>query len=193
MDKPTIIRRCKNRYTAIPHALARDSSLSLDALGLIVRILTHPPDWDIRLAQLRSESGIGRDKCRKLLKNIMAAGYMRRAKTRDDAGQWMYIYTVYDEPQTPEPEIITAKKTTQKESIDGYLTLGAKYGGAGGGRVRDPGGWMAGVAARIAQQGGLSDADRAQLARWRRRAAEDEKARKNKRMRELKSGRGRRK
>jgi hypothetical protein len=143
---------------------------------LLVRILTHPPDWDIRLAQLQKESDIGRDKCRKLIKNIMEAGYMRRAKTRDHAGQWVYIYTVYDVPQAPEPEIIIVKNTTPKESIDEYLTLGAKYGGKGGAPVRDPGAWMSGVAARIAQQGGLKDADRAQLSRWRRRAADDKKS-----------------
>jgi len=104
-----IIKVGTKKATSLPNATLRDKRLALDELGLLVRLLSRPSGWEIYPGALRKETGWGRDKLRKVLANIEAAGYLRRIRGRykgDDPkkmGTWQWHSEVYAEAQEYEP------------------------------------------------------------------------------------------
>lgn len=88
----------KSGYTAIPSTTLRDFRLSLDALGLLVRLLSRPDDWQVQFGPLQRESRVGRDLLRRILRELQDLGYLKRKKTRDHRGRWVWESVVYDEP-----------------------------------------------------------------------------------------------
>jgi hypothetical protein len=65
-------------FTQILNTLLRDYGLSLDATGFLVRFLAMPPDWRASLEWARSKFGIGEQKCERVVKELIAAGYCRK-------------------------------------------------------------------------------------------------------------------
>lgn len=78
-----------------------DTSLRLDALGLLCYLLSKPDDWTVSMQALAKEWGIGKEKLRAIMKNLQKAGYADLKIVRDeDTGkvegkQWV----VYERPQ----------------------------------------------------------------------------------------------
>ena len=97
-----IRRKHKNRFTQIPNAIFADRRLCIAAKGLLVYLLSRPPNWTVRHDQLQYTLGIGRKLLTKLLNELAEAGYLDRDEHqgRDEHNRFMpYDYTVRDIPE----------------------------------------------------------------------------------------------
>ena len=119
----SIIRVDKSagRWEAVPVALTNDARLSLEARGLAAWFMTRPPNWRIRAGALSGLLAVGRDKVKRLLRELEDAGYLVRARSHDPDGRWVWESTF-----SPTPAIDVF-------SVDGR----AVDGGAGDGRPGD--------------------------------------------------------
>lgn len=79
-----IIRRapCKSNYTVIPNAILQDTTLSLEALGLLCSLLSRPANWEVSSELIEAERGVGRDKLRRMFRELRKAGYARLMPSR---------------------------------------------------------------------------------------------------------------
>lgn len=85
----TIIRTPKERhYFSVSRATAQDATLSFEARGVLLYLLSKPDDWTVQIADLMREGGIGRDKAKAILKELRAAGYIETEITHDDDGRF---------------------------------------------------------------------------------------------------------
>lgn len=116
----TIIRCPKNSespYFSISRALAQDRSLSWEARGLMLYLLSKPDDWIVQVNDLRQNCG--RDKVYKLLEELCNARYMARSEKpgHGEKGKLThYEYTIFEQPYTENPYTVlpyTAKPTLQ--------------------------------------------------------------------------------
>ncbi|MDY7587524.1 hypothetical protein [Vibrio cholerae] len=97
----SVIRRAQGQeFTVLPNSTIRDSRLTLDALGLLVKLISRPSTWEVRPHQLQKECGIGRDRLRRILSELESHGYLVRSKCRNPDGTWDWISEVYQEAQT---------------------------------------------------------------------------------------------
>jgi DNA-binding MarR family transcriptional regulator len=98
--------RPKTNFTIITNAVLRDENLSFRARGVLACILSRPDNWKTTAESLARESKEGRSAILTTLKELEAAGYMKRTKYRNEKGQWVWESFVYDTPQaeTKEPE-----------------------------------------------------------------------------------------
>ena len=89
------------RYTVVNNDCICDDKLSLKALGLLVRLLSLPDNWEF------SEEGLtkifkkdGQSSIRTGLKELEEAGYLIRERKRDDKGRITSVeWTVLEQPQ----------------------------------------------------------------------------------------------
>ncbi len=99
-------RKHSGSFAVIPNLTANDEQLSIDALGMLVFLLSKPNDWQVNVANLRKRFGIGRDRVYSLLKQLETAGYVR--KTQPKKGQSKQFcaveYIVFDTPEAAKSE-----------------------------------------------------------------------------------------
>jgi hypothetical protein len=102
MNTETIKRASHGKsksYFIMTRSAAQNNSLSWDARGILAYLLSRPDDWLIKLDDLRREN-YGRDRIRKVIKELIAHGYIQpRQKYRDKKGQWRYTpYILHETP-----------------------------------------------------------------------------------------------
>jgi hypothetical protein len=120
----SVIRRAQEQsFTVLPNSTIRDHRLSLDALGLLVKLISRPPNWEVRPHQLQKECSIGRDRLRRILAELEDSGYLVRQKCRKPDGTWDWISEVYQEAQTQSNE------QQGTNTIDGFSGDGATMSG----------------------------------------------------------------
>lgn len=68
-------------WTRVPNEIVRDRVLTLEAKGLILYLASHSTSYRIDLTTLRINVGVGREKLRKLLRELETAGYLEREAT----------------------------------------------------------------------------------------------------------------
>lgn len=105
----SVVRRKRHdRYAIVPNAVAEDERLSFAARGMLVYLLAKPDNWEVNVEDLRRAGKIGRDKTYAILKQLIAAGYIRRDVSRDASGRiTSQDYVVHDDAvpdQLPLPE-----------------------------------------------------------------------------------------
>ena len=116
----TLIRKAQpeREYVVILNKIAQDENIPLDALGMFVRIMSRPPNWQIRPKQLQTKSE-GRDKIARILTDLEKAGLLVSQTLRNELGQIIGVERVlYSEPQTDYPgtgEPATANPPLQKQ------------------------------------------------------------------------------
>ena len=95
-----IIRRRRNSaFTIVPNALLADSRLSIEARWLIAYLLSKPDDWEVRIPEIQTAAGVGRNKAYQMVAEAVGAGYLHRVADRSNDGKMLgYSYDVYDEP-----------------------------------------------------------------------------------------------
>lgn len=99
-----IIRVVKNRnkpYTMIARALAEDERISFEARGVLLYLLSKPDDWVPRNTDLQRNGHIGERQLARILRELKAAGYMRREKMRGADGRYVWSTVIYEESQEP--------------------------------------------------------------------------------------------
>ena len=94
----------RSRYTNISMNIMDDQELSADALGVLVYLLSRPDDWKTKTSQLCQRFNCGKDKMQRILREIEAAGYMRRYKIRNDDGTFLCMADVFESPVQAHPE-----------------------------------------------------------------------------------------
>lgn len=125
-----IIRRKHNSaFTIVPNAIATDTRLSIEARWMLIYLLSKPDNWIVRAGDIQRAGSIGRDKAYKLVRECIAAGYIRREHQATGGVN----YEVRDEAIRPLPENTEAggeplpeKPDTEKplpENTDAYKEL----------------------------------------------------------------------
>lgn len=106
--------RKRNKFTIIANAALLDQRLSFKAKGLLALLLSRPDGWNFRVEWLVNQSQDGREAVRSGLKELEAAGYMKRQARRVEGGRlegWVWFVTddpadtgegLPDEPENPD-------------------------------------------------------------------------------------------
>ena len=123
----TIIRvEKKEQYSIIPNGVINDKRLSWEARGMLIYLLSKPNDWVVRLKDLINQSPCGRDKTKRILKELEQFGYLERKLSRQSDGKFYWESIVREEPQ-PKTETNTEEDgggeprdfTANEEPVDG--------------------------------------------------------------------------
>jgi hypothetical protein len=110
-------------FTRIPNHTLQNLDLSLEALGLLSRLLSYPPDWEFNLKSLSAQYKEGKQKLRSAITELMEAGYVTRYQSQ---GKWIYRISpeLQNEPSVCQPSVCqpsekqtAGKQTTYKETI----------------------------------------------------------------------------
>jgi hypothetical protein len=105
-----------DHFTQIPNAWLRDPNLSLGAKGLLAQLLSHSPGWEVSQESLAKANRMGKDAIRKLIGELLGAGYLNRStdRTRLDKGYLGgYTYTTQD----PDPSM-AENPTLENPTLD---------------------------------------------------------------------------
>ena len=96
-----IIHRSRHaqQYVIVPNAIARNGRLSFRARGLLVMLLSLPPDWHVTTDQLAEDNPEGRDLIRRAMAELRDAGYVRAQREQDGKGRWRTRLEVFDTRQ----------------------------------------------------------------------------------------------
>jgi len=85
-------------WVALPNSAVRDTRLSLAAIGLLCHLLSHDPGWKVSCEQIARNFGMGRDRTRNAMAELLEHGYAIREKFQDTTGRWHTHTVVFDRP-----------------------------------------------------------------------------------------------
>lgn len=102
--------RLSDQYTQIPNETLQDTSLSFEAKGLLVLILSLPENWEIHKSWLQKQAPkCGQDKLKRLLKELTDTGYMVKKVKQSENGKLAgWDWFVYPEKQLEAAKIETS-------------------------------------------------------------------------------------
>lgn len=130
--QPSVLRikLHKRGWAPISRSLIDDSRLQFDTRAVASWLLAKPDGWQIRLVslpyQLQQRTGpgerMGRDRVRRILRELEQAGYLIRARSKTYDGRWMWRVELSDEPSSP---------TSGHATIDGSAVGGSPVDGSG--------------------------------------------------------------
>jgi len=107
-SKPKTIYRTagrENPYAQIVRTMLQDETLSLDAAGALVFILSLPDTWEFDLSWLCRRRRVGRDKALRIVGELIKRGYCNRRRDRDEKGRLgPVIYEFSDDPAAFHPQ-----------------------------------------------------------------------------------------
>ena len=117
----TIIRvEKKDNYSILPNAAINDKRLSLEARGLLVFLLSKPNDWQVNSRALTNISPAGRDKIRRILRELEQFGYLERRRFQGKDGKFVWESVVREQPLTEsEKATVEENNTEAKEATAG--------------------------------------------------------------------------
>lgn len=100
MSKEFSFNLRSGNFSIIANEVIRDKNLSNKAKGLLVTMISLPPDWDYTVKGLSYICKDGIDGIKAQLKELEAAGYLIRKRERDERGLFGKMsYTIFDQPQ----------------------------------------------------------------------------------------------
>ena len=92
-------------YTVMANHHLRNRALSLKAKGLLSLMLSLPDDWDYTTKGLSHICKDGVDSISATVRELEAAGYVKRRRLRNAQGQLAEVeYTILEQPQPPEED-----------------------------------------------------------------------------------------
>jgi hypothetical protein len=97
----TVLRHKLNRagYVKLANAVARDPRLSYRARGVLLDMISRPPDWKFSATRLAKSSPLeGRDAILTALRELETVGYLLRKRERGADGRIRTVVTVSDQP-----------------------------------------------------------------------------------------------
>lgn len=105
MDEKTVLRVAHRKgYTVITNALAQDRTLTWEARGVMLYLLSKPDDWKLTPPDLEQECG--RDKVYKILGELIKHRYICRDDIRDERGKRITVeYAIFEEPFPEKPDL----------------------------------------------------------------------------------------
>lgn len=93
---PILKNRTQSNFTQISNSILRDQELPMKERGVLCTLLSFPDKWDFSVEGLSAIVPDGRDALNKAIKNLIAAGYVRRNQIRDNAGKYAVELEVED-------------------------------------------------------------------------------------------------
>jgi len=94
------VSKGENPYTPIRRETLQDNSLSWEARGVLAYLLSKPDKWQVRVTDLVRQGPGGRDRMRRILKELEAAHYLERKRVHLPNGQIEWESIVYEAPHT---------------------------------------------------------------------------------------------
>jgi hypothetical protein len=90
----------RTKFTTIPNEFIRNKNLSLEARALLVVLLSYPDNWEFNMPWMRANVlGTSDFITRRMLNELIAAGYIVRRPHREPDGTWRgHDYDIYEEP-----------------------------------------------------------------------------------------------
>jgi hypothetical protein len=118
------IKPRKHGWVPISRALIDDSRLQFDTRAIANWLLAKPDGWQIRLGvlpyllQQRAGPGerMGRDRVRRMLRELENAGYLTRTRSQKPDGRWVWRIEFSDTP---------APSTIDGSAVDGSTVAGS--------------------------------------------------------------------
>lgn len=99
-----VFRVEKNKnYITISNYHLRDINLSLKAKGLLSLMLSLPDNWDYSIGGLAAICKEGREAIESALKELKIYGYLKVSMSKNEKGQFDYIYDIFERPVEDEP------------------------------------------------------------------------------------------
>ena len=94
----------KRGFVVLFRSAAQDQRLSLEARGLFALMISLPDDWEYTVSGLAVKAGCGREKVRRLLRELQDVGYLIREQSHDAGGRFAgNVFALQDEaPPLPE-------------------------------------------------------------------------------------------
>ncbi|MFB7782095.1 hypothetical protein ACFC1D_05205 [Streptomyces vinaceus] len=93
-------------YVQIPNEIARHGTLSLEAVGLLTRLLSLPDANGATVERITSAVPNGRRVVSNAMNELITAGYVKRARLQDpESGRWVTITSVTDAPADHMPTV----------------------------------------------------------------------------------------
>lgn len=92
MTNDGTLRRVKlafeRNYTPVPNDWARDSqNLSLEAIGLLVQLLSHNEGFTVSIRSLAQQNHVGKDLVSRIVRELRAGGYLELETLRSPHGR----------------------------------------------------------------------------------------------------------
>jgi hypothetical protein len=96
-----VIHRSRHaqEYVVVPNSIARNTELSFTARGLLVMLLSLPPEWHLTTDALAEDNPGGRKLIRAAMKELRAASYVVLCTSRAENGRLSRHLEVFDTPQ----------------------------------------------------------------------------------------------
>lgn len=82
-------------FTMVSNAAWKDKTLSLEAKGLLISLVTLPKDWLFNRTWAMREFNVGRDKLDRIVGELRDSGYIVYVRPRDAAGKLQAGYYLY--------------------------------------------------------------------------------------------------
>ena len=97
-----MIIRSENQddYTVLPNTLLQDDKISNKALGLLVRLLCMPENWNFTIDKIIIPNKTGQHSIKSAIKELGAHGYIHRFMIRKDGKTAGTEYFVFDKSTT---------------------------------------------------------------------------------------------
>ena len=97
-----VIHRSRHaqQYVVVPNSIARDSGLSFTARGLLVMLLSLPPEWHVTTDMLAEDNPDSRGAIRKAMAELRETGYVELHHARGADGRTRRHLEVFDTPRT---------------------------------------------------------------------------------------------
>lgn len=85
-------------YRIVAVATFADESISWTARGVLGYLLTRPDGWEVAFWDLVARGDIKRDKMRSIIRELRAAGYMKRKRIHTSGGRFKWVTDVFEDP-----------------------------------------------------------------------------------------------
>jgi len=100
----TIIRVSKDAthpYARVDNSVFTTRCLSPEARWALGYLLSKPNNWELRMTDLQHQAGCGRDKVRRMIRELEASGHLVRQRTHRADGRWVWESVIYEQPPFP--------------------------------------------------------------------------------------------
>lgn len=91
----------RSNFTVVDNTFIRDNNLSLKAKGLMLLMLSLPPEWDYSIAGLSAICQEGKTAIRNCLRELEQNYYLIRERKNNEKGYFVYEYILKEIPEVP--------------------------------------------------------------------------------------------
>ena len=119
---PVLKQHHTRDFTVVPNDLLKDRRLSLRDIGLLVWMLSKPPDWKFTyegmLAELETD---GKSALQKSVKSLQSAKYLKIEKKRHKGRLSESIWYVYDSPYIENQYMVNQPQTQNATEVSPHI------------------------------------------------------------------------